>query len=93
MSNKDKLLQVMKDYSVPTIYYSPSFEMEAETPSGIMLIPSSENALLECAIYKIFTRNGLLDEDQDFTLVSMPPTANNYEWCRNKCTEVLNASI
>ena len=64
MTNKEKFIQVLKEFGVTKCRVSPDFDFEAKEPDGDIRI-NVKNSRLETAIYKIFTvDNGLVGENQ-----------------------------
>ena len=93
MEKKDKLIKLLRSYNVLSIKYRPDFDCEADTPDGDLLIEGDENTNLIADIYRLYTHNGLIAEDQQFCVVMAPKDSKLYKEFAEVCTEVLDASL
>lgn len=93
MSKKENIANALREFGVPEIYYSPGLDFESDKPEGTILLPIEQNLTLNYAIYKELTKEGLLAEDQYLSLLSVLPDDVDYKCIRDRCTEVLHASI
>lgn len=93
MSKKENIANALRDYGVSEIYYTSGLDFESDKPEGTILLPVEQNLILNYAIYRELTKDGLLADDQFLSLLSVLPTDSDFNTLRNQCTEVLHVSL
>lgn len=93
ISKRENIANALRDFGVLEIYYSPGLDFESDKPEGTILLPIEQNPILNYAICRELTKDGLLAEDSHLTLLSVLPNDPNFNLLRNQCTGVLHASL
>lgn len=93
MTNTEKLKNLMKEYGVEKCYYSHNMSLDNERPDGDIIFICDKNNKMELEVYKIFTEDGLLDEDQALDIYMLSENSESFNIHYKSNMEVLYANI
>ena len=89
MTNKEKLINLMKQYGIHKVFYPPYMDLNDDRPVGELLFAASENTKFMAKVYEIYTDEGIVELDRYFYIRMMPDGDDNLEPYKDDCTEVL----
>lgn len=93
MTNKEKLIKLMKEYGVSKAIYSPYTDLNADRPHGDLVFCGDMNIEFIGKVYLLYTKDGWVDEDQNFALFMQPEHTDIFKRFSEFCTEVLYADL
>lgn len=89
MSNKEKLIDLMKQYNMHKMFYTTGTDLDAERPDGELIFFGDEDVSFIMKVYYIYTEDGIIDMDQDFFVRMLREDLPTLDFYKKRCPEVL----
>ena len=93
MTNKEKIVKLMKKYNVEKAIYSSSLNFEDQYPCGDIVFAGELNKEFANQIWSLYDFSELEDEEKRFCVWMVPDNTRLFEDWRKECKEVLDARI
>ena len=90
MTNKEKLINLMKEYGIHKMLYTVGTDLNAEKPDGELIFLAKENISFITKVYNLYTEDGIIDMDQDFFVRMLREDLPTLDFYEKRCPEVLN---
>ena len=90
MTNKEKLINLMKEYNIHTMLYTTGTDLNAKEPDGELIFLADENISFITKVYNLYTECGVIAIDQDFFVRMIDENIPTLDYYKKRCQEVLN---
>lgn len=89
MSNKEKLINLMRQHNMHKMLYTTGTDLNAEKPDGELIFFGDKDVSLIMEVYNIYTDDGIIDIDQDFHVRMIKENNPAIDFYKKYCPEVL----
>lgn len=93
MTNKEKIVKLMKKYNVEKAIYSSGLNFEDQYPCGDIVFAGELNKEFANQIWSLYDFSELEDEEKRFCVWMVPDNTRLFEDWRKECKEVLDARV
>lgn len=93
MTNKEKIVKLMKKYNVEKAIYSSGLNFEDQYPCGDIVFAGELNKEFANQIWSLYDFSELEDEEKRFCVWMVPEKSSAFNAFSLQCKEVLNARI
>lgn len=90
MSNKEKLINLMRQHDMHKMLYSTGMDLNEERPDGELIFFGAKDVSFIMEVYNIYTEDGIIDIDQDFHVRMIKENNPAMDFYTKYCPEVLN---
>lgn len=89
MTNKEKLIDLMKEYDIHKMLYTTGTDLDAKEPDSELIFLADENISFITKVYNLYTECGVIAIDQDFHVRMLREDLPTLDLYTRQCTEVL----
>lgn len=89
MTNKEKLIELMKEYNIHTMLYPTGMDLNEDEPDGELIFLADENISFSTKVFNLYTECGVIAIDQDFHVRMLREDLPTLDLYTRQCTEVL----
>lgn len=89
MTNKEKLINLMKQYGIHKLLYTVDTDLDAEEPDGELIFLAEKDTSFISKVYDIYTECGVISIDQDFHVRMLREDLPTLDLYTGKCTDSL----
>lgn len=89
MTNKEKLIDLMKQHNIHKVFYSAYMDLDAKKPEGELLFEAEEDFKFMSKVYELYDHNVFVDYNMFFLVRMMPDTSASLDRYRNGCMKLL----